>query len=208
MGGVRGDVIELAFIQTTIMEMGEPPSVQNADPAMWVRSRQYTGRIVTLTNDKIFDTPVYNYTRDFPYIWEEMLIPVAYTADVKRAEEIMTAAATAVTLQFDELGESALAELERRYYVQRSQLKPHVFMRLTDNWVELSVRFLVAEHGVLEVKDKLSREILKGLNQAGIGIASGTYEIVGMPTISVKMDNTNNQERQTIDSTRERQGQH
>ena len=28
MGGVRGDVISLGFIQTTIMEMGEPPNVQ------------------------------------------------------------------------------------------------------------------------------------------------------------------------------------
>ena len=33
MGGVRGDVIELGFIKTTIMEMGQPPAVQNADPA-------------------------------------------------------------------------------------------------------------------------------------------------------------------------------
>ncbi len=62
MGGVRGDVIALGFIQTTIMEMGQPPSVQNADPAMWVRSRQYTGRVVTVTNDKVFGEPIYNYT--------------------------------------------------------------------------------------------------------------------------------------------------
>ncbi|HEX6157097.1 MAG TPA: mechanosensitive ion channel domain-containing protein, partial [Burkholderiales bacterium] len=48
MGGVRGDVIALSFTQTTIMEMGQPPAVQNADPAMWVRSRQYTGRVVTV----------------------------------------------------------------------------------------------------------------------------------------------------------------
>ena len=49
MGGVRGDVIALGFIQTTIMEMGQPPAVQSADPAMWVQSRQYTGRVVTVT---------------------------------------------------------------------------------------------------------------------------------------------------------------
>ncbi|WP_324274162.1 mechanosensitive ion channel family protein [Blastococcus brunescens] len=66
MGGVRGDVIALGFIRTTIMEMGQPPAVQNADPAQWVRSRQYTGRVVTVTNDKVFDEAVYNYTRDFP----------------------------------------------------------------------------------------------------------------------------------------------
>jgi small-conductance mechanosensitive channel len=34
MGGVRGDVIALGFIQTTIMEMGQPPPVQNAEPAI------------------------------------------------------------------------------------------------------------------------------------------------------------------------------
>ena len=66
MGGVRGDVVALGFIQTTIMEMGQPPSVPSADPAIWVRSRQYTGRIVTVSNAKIFDEPVYNYTRTSP----------------------------------------------------------------------------------------------------------------------------------------------
>jgi small-conductance mechanosensitive channel len=75
MGGVRGDVIALGFIQTTIMEMGQPPPVQNAEPAIWVQSRQYNGRIVIVSNDKIFDQPVYNYTRDFPYIWEELSLP-------------------------------------------------------------------------------------------------------------------------------------
>jgi hypothetical protein len=87
MGGVRGDVIALTFTQTKIMEMGQPPAVQGADPAMWVQSRQFTGRIVTVTNDKVFDEPVYNYTREFPFIWEEMMVPIPYRADRQRAEE-------------------------------------------------------------------------------------------------------------------------
>lgn len=60
MGGVRGDVIALDLVQTTIMEMGQPPGEQGDAPSMWVRARQYTGRIVIITNDKIFDEPVYN----------------------------------------------------------------------------------------------------------------------------------------------------
>ncbi len=189
MGGVRGDVIELGFIQTTIMEMGQPPAVQNADPAMWVRARQYTGRMVTLTNDKIFETPVYNYTREFPFIWEEMLIPITYEADMARAETIILDAVRKHTLRFAEIGDEALKELERRYFVLRSQFEPQVFVRLTDNWVELSVRFITRDHDIRQLKDKLSREILNGLKSAGIGIASGTYQIVGMPPISVKLEN-------------------
>src|SRR6185312_11213017 len=72
MGGVRGDVIELGFIQTTIMEMGQPPAEQGDAPSMWVHARQYTGRLVTISNSQVFDDPVFNYTREFPYIWEEL----------------------------------------------------------------------------------------------------------------------------------------
>ena len=109
MGGVRGDVIALGFIQTTIMEMGQPPSVQNADPAMWVRSRQYTGRIVTVSNAKIFDEPVYNYTREFPYIWEEMTLPITYTADRARAERILLEVAGRHTVPHRRTGRSRVA---------------------------------------------------------------------------------------------------
>lgn|GEM_PF-3872553 len=37
-GGVRGDVIALNFIQTVIMEMGEPPSVQGQNPGCGCRA--------------------------------------------------------------------------------------------------------------------------------------------------------------------------
>src|SRR4028119_360972 len=55
MGGVRGDVMALDFMQTTIMEMGQSPSEQSGEAGAWVKSRQFTGRIVTVTNAKIFD---------------------------------------------------------------------------------------------------------------------------------------------------------
>ena len=107
MGGVRGDVLRLGFIQTTIMEMGQPPSVQTADPAMWVRSRQFTGRIVTVSNSRIFSEPVFNYTRDFPLIWEEMAIPITYQADRNRAEAILLDAATAHAIEPGEIAAEA-----------------------------------------------------------------------------------------------------
>ena len=142
MGGVRGDVVALGFIQTTIMEMGQPPSVPSDDPAIWVRSRQYTGRIVTVSNAKIFDEPVYNYTRDFPYIWEEMTLPVSYRADRDRAERILLEVAGRHTVPIGDLSEEALAEMERRYFIRRTGLAPKVYFRLTDNWLELTVRFM------------------------------------------------------------------
>ncbi|HEY2800288.1 MAG TPA: mechanosensitive ion channel domain-containing protein [Chthoniobacterales bacterium] len=138
MGGVRGDVIALGFIQTTIMEMGQPPAVQSADPAMWVQSRQFTGRIVTVSNSQIFDEPVSNYTRDFPYVWEEIHIPITYQADRAAAEKILLEAAAEHALTPDILGKDAAHELQEHYQVAPIDLEPSVFYRITDNWLELT----------------------------------------------------------------------
>jgi small-conductance mechanosensitive channel len=186
MGGVRGDVIALGFMQTTIMEMGQPPPVQSADPAMWVKSRQYTGRIVSVSNAQLFEEPVYNYTREFPYIWDEISLPVSYRDDRHQAERILLAAADHHTLKISHLGEPAIKELERRYVIKRAEMKPRVFWRITDNWLDLTVRFLVEDHGVRDVKDAMNREILSELDRAGIGIASTTFDVVGLPKLRIE----------------------
>ena len=186
MGGVRGDVMRLGFVQTTIMEMGQPPSVQSADPAQWVRSRQFTGRIVSVSNAKIFSEPVFNYTRDFPFIWEEMVVPITYAADRGRVEAIMLAAAREHALDAGSMAEEARQHLEDRFGVQRLDMVPKVFFRITDNWLELTVRFIVGTHGIRDVKDAMSRCIVDALDKAGIGIASATYDIVGFPPIEIK----------------------
>jgi small-conductance mechanosensitive channel len=185
MGGVRGDVIALSFMQTKIMEMGQPPPVDAAEPAMWVHSRQFTGRIVTVSNDKIFDEPIYNYTYHFPFVWEEMRLPVSYRDDRAKAEEILLQAAQRHAVRPEQLDEHHSAELERRYGIRIGEVAPKVYWRLTDNWLELAVRFLTPDHGTREIKDAMSREILTRLDEAGIGIASATFEITGLPTLTV-----------------------
>jgi small-conductance mechanosensitive channel len=120
MGGVRGDVVALGFLQTTIMEMGQPPQVQSADPAMWVKARQYTGRIVTVSNAQVFDEPVFNYTREFPYLWEEMSVPIAYRDDWKAVERLLLETAERHTLRISELGDPSIRKLEDRFVMLRS----------------------------------------------------------------------------------------
>lgn len=60
-------------------------------------------------------------------------------------------------------------------------------MRSMDNWVELTVRFLCKDHDVRGLKDRIGREIIDNLDKAKIDIASGTYEIVGLPPVRVNL---------------------
>ena len=69
--------------------------------------------------------------------------------------------------------------------VSRDDLDPRVYWRLTDNWLEMTVRFLTETHGIRVVKDAMSREVLAGLDEAKIGIASATFEVVGLPPVRI-----------------------
>ncbi|HEY8593459.1 MAG TPA: mechanosensitive ion channel domain-containing protein [Sphingomicrobium sp.] len=186
MGGVRGDVIALSFMQTKIMEMGQPPPVQKDEPAMWVKSRQFTGRIVTVTNDKIFDEPVYNYTDQFPYVWDEISLGIHYEGPHEEVEQLLIDAARRHALCSEHMAQDEVRNLERRYNLAVGDIDPRVYWRITDNWLELTVRFLCPDHGVRDIKDAMSRDILKELNRKKISIASTSFEIAGTPTLRIQ----------------------
>ena len=59
INGIKGDVIDIDSIYTTMMEIGE-----------WVSSDNYSGRIVKLSNAFVFRGPVYNYSRHSPVVWD------------------------------------------------------------------------------------------------------------------------------------------
>ena len=53
--------------------------------------------------------------------------------------------------------------------------------RLGENGIELTLRFLIATHGIRPVKDRIARQILDGFAAAGIEVASQTIEITRTP---------------------------
>jgi small-conductance mechanosensitive channel len=187
LGKVRGEVIALGFMQIKIMEMGQSPPEQGDAPSVWVNSRQFTGRVVTITNDRIFEDPVYNYTHEFPYLWEEMHIPITYNTDRKRAEDILLETAERHTAKIQEESRESLREMRRHYTMLSGDMKPKVYFRITDNWLELSLRFITKASGTRDLKDAMSRDILTAFDAAGIGIASATFDIVGLPKLRAEV---------------------
>jgi small-conductance mechanosensitive channel len=178
MNSIRGDVIALGFMQTTVMEMGESAPERSDPPSVWVGGRQYTGRIVRITNDKIFDSPIYNYTRDFPYVWEEVKIPIHYNGQRAKAEQILLEIAHRNTDDIVDDAKPALAKLREVYFLpDHIETVPRVYYTLTDNWIEMSLRFLSHEPGVRDLKDRMFREILDRFEASHITIASSTSEV-------------------------------
>ena len=130
---LTGDVIDVGFFYTRMMELGN-----------WISGDQATGRIVQFSNSRIFgDTAVFNYTRNFSYIWDEIKLPVTYASNLKATKEILVDAGTEYTQEFLQGAEREIEEMQRYFVVSKMEIKPQVYMKVTDNWVELTLRYLV-----------------------------------------------------------------
>ena len=78
LGGIYGDVTDVSILPTTLPEIGE-----------WVTADLYAGRIVRIANSFVFKEPVFNYSADFPFPWDEVTLPVKYGSDWKLAREML-----------------------------------------------------------------------------------------------------------------------
>ncbi len=59
-----------------------------------------------------------------------------------------------------------------------------MFVRATDNWVELSARFVVPVRAARSVKDQMTRRVLARLTEHGISVASATQDVtVRLPAV-------------------------
>ena len=58
------------------------------------------------------------------------------------------------------------------------EIDPSVYWRITENWVELTLRFLAPDHGIRSIKDRMTRDILSGFDEAMIAIAAIRQEAV------------------------------
>ncbi len=170
VGGVRGDVLDITPLRTKVMEIGS-----EIGDVTWVRGRQYTGRIVAVSNKATFTDPVFNYSATFGFIWEEVAIPVAYRDDWHLAERIMSEEAVDVSAATE--AEQAIAEMLRRYPVARTEIEPRVFVRATDNYLELAARFVVPVRTSRQMKDRFTRRVLERLASEGITVASPTQDV-------------------------------
>ena len=159
--------------------MGQPPSADE-DPSVWVNSRQYTGRLVTITNGVIFSEPVYNYSSDFPYIWEEIAVPIAYDED-RTPWNRSCCGPPAHAVVDDPTAHQALDRMRPPRHVRWHPSNLQVFWRLTDNHWNCLCDSVVPGPRVCQVKDAISREILAGLDAHKITIASATYDILVRP---------------------------
>ena len=179
IGDIKGDVIDINVLRTAIMEIGE-----------WVEVDLYTGRIVWISNGTVFDTPVYNYSRSFPYLWDQIKIPVKHGSDINLAKKIMLDAVNSIVKDYIDDAKNSWKTIMRNFVVKEAKVEPIVTLEINDNWIEFVIRYIVSYDQRVITRDNLFTQIYEEIQKTKgkVVFASQTVQIVGLPPLNVNLE--------------------
>lgn len=131
IGEHAGDVIDLRLFQFTLLEIGN-----------WVHADQSTGRLVHVPNGRVFQEPVANYTRGFPYIWNEIPVRLTFESDWRAGKAILLEIVNRRAGMSEEDARQQLLRASHRFMIVYSTLTPTVYTSADDSGVVLTLRYL------------------------------------------------------------------
>lgn len=179
INGIKGDVIDIDSIYTTMMEIGQ-----------WVSSDNYSGRIVKLSNAFVFKGPVYNYSQDFPFVWDEFDLPIRYGSDIELTKEIVISVAQETLSDYVNESIADWKNVVNKYYIEDAQVDPTLAITITDNWIQFNLRYIVDYKKRRNTKHLLNEKIGKRIaaSNGKVSLASATFEVVKIPPLNFNQE--------------------
>jgi len=179
LGGIKGDVIEISVLRTTIMEIGE-----------WVDGDLYNGRIVRVANSFVFKEPVFNYSADFPFLWDEIMIPIKYGSDYAAARSIIENTLYDVTGSYIPESEEHWNRMLRKYNIEQASVEPKTTLVANDNWMEFTGRYVVNFKQRRSTKDAIFSKIVDQIENSDgkVSLASATFHLVEAPEFKIQVE--------------------
>jgi len=167
INGKIGDIMDIGVLYTTIMEVGE-----------WVNGDQATGRLSIIPNSNVLTNNVNNFTKDHNFIWDEISLPITYDSNWKKASEKILEIVNNETKNIAIHADKEITKLGEKYYLPKKPVEPVVFLTLTDNWINLNIRYVTETKERRIIKNNLSKLILKEIEKSkDIIIASENIDI-------------------------------
>lgn len=171
VGGVTGDVIYVSVLRTTLFEVRDEPG------------GGYSGRVVRVANAAILREPVYNYSGDFPFVWDEVTVPIRHGSDREHARELLRGAVEETVGDYVAEARRTWTALTRKYLLREAGVAPTIGMRADENWITYTIRYAVDYRQRGAARDELWRRILDAVDatDGAVQLAVASHEVTLTP---------------------------
>ncbi len=166
INNVAGDVVDYGFFFIKVMEIHA-----------WTDADLYTGRILLVPTNWILSNAVYNYSKDFDYIWDKIWVGLLYGSDFAKISSGIKEIADSFTAQIREQAETAYRKVHKKYYIQDTPLEPQVFVSFNSNWVQIDLRYISPVRARSKTRSELSSLILQYLENNRVTVASSSMNV-------------------------------
>lgn len=150
--GVRGDVLDIQLLRTTLLELNN-----------WLGVDQPTGRVIIVPNNFIFKTKVFSFTHGHPFIWNKIELTVTFSTPAAGATLLFEKVLEEETRE--DFAEARLmsAEMERRYGVEDADYRPKIYTRIGDSGVTFSLHYVSHYRNTSKTRNRLNRRLIAEL---------------------------------------------
>ncbi len=178
LGGIRGDVIDVGVLRSTLMECGQ-----------WVNGDLYNGRIVRVANSFVFKEPVVNYSADFPFLWDEFTIAIRHGSDHRVVREILERILNDTIGEYADFAKQSWKLMVKKYRIEDARVRPIVTMVANENWMEFTARYVVDYRQRRTTKDRIFTTLVDELTAVAdrVTLAATSFEVAHTPVVDVRL---------------------
>ncbi len=132
IGDIRGDVIDIGLLRTTLLETGN-----------WVSKDMYNGRVVRIPNSTVLKGTVFNYSQGFRFVWDEIKTVFTTTSDCQLAREMLLRVAKESIGEYLVEAEASWRAISENFRSENPPLEPTVALVVNGASLEFSVDYVV-----------------------------------------------------------------
>ncbi|MGX7059780.1 mechanosensitive ion channel domain-containing protein [Vagococcus humatus] len=169
INGMKGEVIKINVFNFKLMELNN-----------WFDSDSPTGRVITIPNKVLLDSPFTIYEELTAFVWNEVRFTLTADSDWQKALNILK-----------QVGEKQYQLVMNHEYEDVSDKEksfayfdmfdgtpvPSVDLDLTEKGITLYLNYLVHYKNGTSTKTRLYKEILTAFSQQNITLMNGRYDI-------------------------------
>ncbi|MFA5511619.1 MAG: mechanosensitive ion channel domain-containing protein [Candidatus Kapaibacterium sp.] len=154
IGDDIGDVIDIRIFQFSMMEVGA-----------WVNSDQYSGRIVDVPNGRVFTMPQYNYSKQFPLLWNELSFRTTFESDIESVKSIIKIALDLPEIQNSKDDIAKLNDVIENFITYNISADTAIFFKVVENGYQFTFRYLCKFNGRRKTEQIIWESIIKSVNE-------------------------------------------
>ncbi|HEY4816591.1 MAG TPA: mechanosensitive ion channel family protein [Candidatus Acidoferrum sp.] len=152
---MKGDVIDISVMRTTVMETGG-----------WVSGDLYSGRVLRIPNSYVLKGPIFNYSQGFRFIWDEIKVPLMVNSDQHLAREILLRVAKDNVASYLAEAERSWKRVADNYRLENPRLEPTLSLVVSGGSLEFTLSYIVDYTNRTSMKDRLFTQIVEEVTRS------------------------------------------